>query len=385
MTETPMRVLAVSHALVVPANQALYCEMERLAGVELTLVAPERWRASVGGAMQFERHADLRSTVVQLPVWLAGRIHAHSYRGLRAARLPQRPDVIYADEEAYSLAAWQCLRLARSLGVPLVFKTNQNLVKQYPPPFCWTERAVYRYAAAALPCSPDCGWVLGTKGYRGRTEVIGFGFDPEVSRPWPTEELRARLGILPEAFVVGFMGRMVPEKGARDVIEATLALKRRGVDLQVLMVGVGPQEAELRARAGELPAGRVVFGGEVPHGKAAAEHLSCMDVCVVPSRTTAKWKEQFGRVIIEAMACGVPVIGSNSGNVPVLIEETGGGLVFPEGDVETLADRIETLMRDRELARRLAAAGQEYVNREYCFRRLAERMVGVFREAVERR
>ncbi|MBM3473095.1 MAG: glycosyltransferase family 4 protein [Armatimonadetes bacterium] len=380
-----MRVLVVSHALVVPANQALYCEMERLAGVELTLVVPERWRASVGGATQFERHADLRSTVVPLPVWLNGRIHAHLYRGLRAARLPQRPDVVYADEEAYSLAAWQCLRLARSLGLPLVFKTNQNLAKRYPPPFGWAEQRVHAYAAAALPCTADCGEVLRAKGYRNRTEVVGFGLDPTVCRPWPTEELRPRLGLPNDAFVVGFMGRMVPEKGALDAIEAALALTRRGVDVHLLMVGGGPQEAELRARAAELPAGRVVFAGMVSHGKAAAEHLSCMDVCVVPSRTTASWKEQFGRVIIEAMACGVPVVGSDSGNVPLLIEETGGGLVSPEGDVEALAERIETLIGDRDLARRLAGTGQEYVNREYCFRRLAERMVGVFRDVVEGR
>jgi len=224
---------------------------------------------------------------------------------------------------------------------------------------------------------------LRAKGYRNRLEVIGFGLDPTVCRRWPTEELRARLGIPAEAFVVGFMGRMVPEKGAVDVIEAALALTRRGAEPYVLLVGSGPQEAELRARAAALPEGRVVFAGTVPHGKGAAEHLSCMDVCVVPSRTTASWKEQFGRVIIEAMASGVPVVGSDSGNVPVLIEETGGGLAFPEGDVAALADRVETLMRDRDLARRLAAAGQEHVNREYCFRRLAERMVGVFRDVVQ--
>jgi len=378
-----MRVLVVSHSLAVPANQALYCEMERLPDVALTIVAPERWNASMGGATRFTRHADLRATVIQRPVWFSGKINTHLYRGFGAGLLPERPDVVYADEEAYSLAAYQCLRLARSQGVPLVFKTNQNLVKRYPPPFGWTEQRVQAYAAAALPCAPDCGEVLRAKGYRNRLEVIGFGLDPTVCRRWPTEELRARLGIPAEAFVVGFMGRMVPEKGAVDVIEAALALTRRGAEPYVLLVGSGPQEAELRARAAALPEGRVVFAGTVPHGKGAAEHLSCMDVCVVPSRTTASWKEQFGRVIIEAMASGVPVVGSDSGNVPVLIEETGGGLAFPEGDVAALADRVETLMRDRDLARRLAAAGQEHVNREYCFRRLAERMVGVFRDVVQ--
>jgi glycosyltransferase involved in cell wall biosynthesis len=375
-----MRALVVSHALVVPANQALICEMERLPDLEVAVVAPARWAASVGGATEFRRHEALRAPVLAKPVRFSGRMILHFYRSLSARELPWTPDVVYADEEAYSLAGYQSMRLARSVGAALVFRTNQNLLKRYPPPFAWTERAVYRYAAAALPCSRKCEEVLRAKGYGGATEVVGFGLDPEVSKPWPTEELRARLGIPPEAFVVGFMGRFTPEKGPMDVIEACHALQRDGADVYLLMIGAGPQDAELRARAESLPSGRAIFTGVVPHGRPAAEHLSCMDACVVPSRTTASWKEQFGRAIIEAMACGAPVVGSDSGNVGVLVEETGGGLVFPEGDVRALRDALRQLKADRGLARRLGEEGREYVTREYTFRKLAERTVAVFRQ-----
>ncbi len=376
-----MRVLFAGHALTVPLNQVLCCEIERQ-GLELTVLAPAAWEASVGGLRPFVRHGDLQAETVLRPVRLNGKMQLHYYRGLTPRDLPHRPDLIFADEEAYGLVTYQLLRLARKLGVPLVFRTNQNILKRYPPPFCWTEMAVQEYAPAALPCAEACSEVLRAKGYRGRLEVVGFGLDPAVTRPWPTEELRARLGIPAEAFVVGFMGRFAASKGPQDVVEACAELHRRGADAYLLMVGAQGQEAELRARAAELPAGRAVFPGTVAHGRAAAEHLGCMDVCVVPSRTTASWKEQFGRVIIEAMACGVPVIGSDSGNVPVLIEETGGGLVFPEGDVTALAAEIERLMGDPGLARRLGAAGRECVNREYTFTRLAERMVGVLDEVV---
>jgi len=376
-----MRVLFAGHALTVPLNQVLCCEIERR-GVELTVLAPAEWEASVGGARPFARHGDLRAETVLRPVRFSGKMQLHYYRGLTPRDLPWKPDLIFADEEAYGLVTYQLLRLARKLGVPLVFRTNQNILRHYPPPFAWTERAVHEYAAAAVPCAEACSEVLRAKGYRGRLEVIGFGIDPAVTRPWPTAEVRARLGIPPESFVVGFMGRFTASKGPMDVVEACLELHRRGADFHVLMIGAGDQEAELKARAEGLPAGRAIFPGIVPHGKGAAEHLGCMDACVVPSRTTPSWREQFGRVIIEAMAAGAPVIGSDSGNVPVLVRETGGGRVFPEGDAQALAAEIEALMQDRELARRLGAAGQEYVNREYTFGRLAERMVGVFEDVA---
>jgi len=331
-----MRVLFAGHALAVPLNQVLCCEIERR-GVELTVLAPAEWEASVGGATPFARHAELQAETVLRPVRFDGKMQLHYYRGLTPGDFPTRPDLIFVDEEAYGLSTYQLLRIARALDVPLIFRTNQNLLKRYPPPFCWTERAVYGYAVAALPCAEACGEVLRAKGYRGRLEVVGFGLDPSVSREWPTEELRARLGIPPEAFVVGFMGRFTESKGPLDVIEACLELHRRGADPYLLTVGAGGQEEALRARAASLPAGRAVFPGIVPHGRPAAEHLGCMDACVVPSRTTPSWKEQFGRVIIEAMAAGTPVIGSDSGNVPVLVRETGGGCVFPEGDVQALA------------------------------------------------
>lgn len=380
-----MRVLFAGHALVIPANQALCCELERLPDVELALLAPATWRASLGGATTFCRHEALRAEAVTKAVRFSGKMQLHYYRGLRKGDLPWLPDLIFVDEEAYSVACSQLLGLARRLRVPLVFRTNQNIIKHYPPPFAWMEQAVYRYAAAALPCAKACEDVLRAKGYAGRTEIVGFGLDPAILRYWPREVLRERLGIAPDAFVVGFMGRFTPAKGPMDVLDACVELIRWVGDheaLGVLMVGDGPQRQQLLSRAAALPRNCAVFPGAVPHGREAAEHLSCMDVCVVPSRTTAAWREQFGRVIIEAMACGVPVIGSDSGNVPVLIAETAGGIVFPEGDISALAECIRDLMENRERARTLGETGRQYVVREYCYRRLAEKMAGVFRSLV---
>ena len=86
---------------------------------------------------------------------------------------------------------------------------------------------------------------------------------------------------------------------------------------------------------------------------------------MLPSRTTPSWKEQFGRVLIEALASGVAVIGSNSGQIPHLIEETGGGLVFEEGDANALVRQILVMVDEPEKRRHFVEAGSRVVQERF--------------------
>src|SRR4029077_20714900 len=88
-----------------------------------------------------------------------------------------------------------------------------------------------------------------------------------------------------------------------------------------------------------------------------------MDVLVLPSRTTPTWAEQFGRVLVEALWCGVPVIGSDSGAIPVVVNTTGGGLLSPEGAVAALANALFELRADPAVREALAGKGRESVER----------------------
>jgi glycosyltransferase involved in cell wall biosynthesis len=121
-------------------------------------------------------------------------------------------------------------------------------------------------------------------------------------------------------------------------------------------------EREVEERPQREPGSRVRVVDTLEHDQMARGYAQ-IDVLVLPSRTTPSWKEQFGRVIIEALSCGVPLVGSDSGEIPWLIELTGGGMTFPEGDCEALAERLGTLRADAALRRNLAAAGREAVER----------------------
>jgi len=109
-------------------------------------------------------------------------------------------------------------------------------------------------------------------------------------------------------------------------------------------------------------------------------YLNALDVLVLPSRTTPRWKEQFGRVIVEALACGVPVVGSDSGHIPRLINDIGGGVIFPEGDIEALAESIDELLSNPGQREALGQRGRQGVLEKYTWRRVAQRLADVLLE-----
>jgi glycosyltransferase involved in cell wall biosynthesis len=125
-----------------------------------------------------------------------------------------------------------------------------------------------------------------------------------------------------------------------------------------------------------------VFTGGVAD-TAVPDYLACMDALVLPSRTTPSWAEQFGHVLIEAMAAGVPVVGSSSGAIPEVIGEAG--LVFPEGDAAALRAQLATLFDDPALRKRLIERGRARVERLYTNERIALAQRDIYRQVLAAR
>jgi glycosyltransferase involved in cell wall biosynthesis len=106
-----------------------------------------------------------------------------------------------------------------------------------------------------------------------------------------------------------------------------------------------------------------------------------LDVLVLPSRTTPSWKEQFGRVLIEAMACERAVVGSSSGEIPQVIGEAG--LIFPEGDHATLTTQLQRLLVEPDLRQRLGAAGRRRVLERFTMAQVAAQTVALYQRLVK--
>jgi glycosyltransferase involved in cell wall biosynthesis len=151
----------------------------------------------------------------------------------------------------------------------------------------------------------------------------------------------------------------------------------------VHIVGAGPEQGRLTDLAQKLGLQeRVRLDPLIPSTQMPAL-LAQWDALVLPSRTRPNWKEQFGRVLVEAMACGVPAVGSDSGELPNVIGDAG--LVFPEGDVEALAAHLRALRDDPALRADLAARGRARALSGFTQQSVAEQTVAVYRAVLAAR
>ncbi len=357
----------ISKALVRGAYQRKLEELARL-GVDLTLVTPPSWTDG-GHRVALERRYTAGYELVVAPIRFEGHFHIYHFPGLDRLLARLQPDVVHADEEPYNLATFQAVRAARRLGAKVVFYTWQNLYRRLPLPFRLMESYAYAHSSYAITANQDAVGVLRRKGYRGPLAVIpGFGVDPELFRPPDSSQA-------PRPFTIGYVGRLVPQKGLLDLLAAAAGL---GGDWRLSLVGDGPLRDELLARAAALGlADRVEIRAEVPSTEVPAV-LAGFDTLVLPSISTPSWKEQFGRVLIEAMACGVPVVGSDSGEIPHVIGEAG--LVFPEGKADRLGACLARLAADPAERRRLGRLGRERVLAHYTQARIAEATFRVYQE-----
>jgi glycosyltransferase involved in cell wall biosynthesis len=339
----------------------------------VTLIRPDRWPWYAG-----EPAARFRNvTVVRIPVVFPGRHHFHFYRGLGTAIAASTPDLFYYDQEPWSLSTAQGVRAAVRAGAVVVGFTWQNLMKRYPPPFGMLERWVHRRSRMIIAGNQEAADILRRRGFTGLIRVIPqFGVDAAAFQPGPTT--RIDLGLPADGVLVGYVGRLVPEKGLDTVLEAVV----RVPGIRLAVAGVGPQERALRARAAALSIdGRVHFLGGFPSDR-VPQVMRALDALILPSRTTSRWKEQFGRVLIEAMASGAPVVGSSSAEIPRVIGSAG--LVFEEGNVDECAAALRALL-DPDRRRDLAARASARVAEHFTAERIAERYWEAFREAVTTR
>ncbi|PWR12847.1 alpha-(1-2)-phosphatidylinositol mannosyltransferase [Micromonospora sicca] len=215
----------------------------------------------------------------------------------------------------------------------------------------------------------------------GVTELrrLAPGVDVDTYHPSVDgEPVRIRLGLADRPVVV-CVSRLVPRKGQDMLIRAMPEIRRRVPDAALLIVGGGPYRAALEKLARHAGVERdVVFTGSVPSAELPA-HYAAGDVYAMPCRTRNRGLdvEGLGIVYLEASATGLPVVAGDSGGAPDAVREGETGYVVRGRDVAQLADRVATLLADRDLARQLGAAGRAWVEREWRWETQAQRMAAL--------
>ncbi len=388
-----MRVLVLSHTYIVDLN----CEKLRALAhlspdLKVRVGVPRRW--SPGG---------VQNRLIESQGWEDGNFHlvplgnfSQNHQGLLGfgpdlvtLMREFRPQVIQVEQGAKSLAYAQTITLNRLLGLNAknVFFTWWNLPYDLKVPISWLESYNLRHTHGLVAGNQDGADILRQRGYQGTYQVMPqLGVDETRFFPQAQPDLAQQLNIAEGTFVVGFVGRFVTEKGLITLGNALAQLRDHPHPWVWLLLGRGPLKEALQAQleAAGL-ADRVRWVESVPHTD-VPRYINLMDTLVLPSETTYQfktltsvgWKEQFGHVLIEAMACAVPVIGSDSGEIPHVIQDAG--LVFPEGDATALADRLRLLLDNPSQRQTLAERGYSRAMTHYTNTALAKELLTFYQD-----
>jgi len=378
-----MKVLRVSHSAVVGAWRERERALARR-GVDVHLVTARAW--DEGGTV-VPLVPDAGEQVVGARTW-----GTHPNLFLLDPRVlwrafGERWDVVDVHEEPCALVTaevlavralrrrWDLLRGRRpGAPAPYVLYSAQNLFKRYPQPFRALERAALRGAAAVSTCNRAAARIVRAKGATGAVEVVPLGVD--LARFSPGRATTSAADPPADRPVrVAYAGRLTRQKGV-DVLLRAVADDPR---LHLRVAGAGPEEAALRelARAAD---GRVAFLGPLD-ADALVDLYRDADVLALPSVEVPGLSEQFGRVAVEAMACGTPVVATRTGSVPDVVG--GAGIVVPPGDPVALRTALVRVGTDDALAARLREAGAARA-RECSWDEVAARYVELYETATAR-
>lgn len=204
---------------------------------------------------------------------------------------------------------------------------------------------------------------------------LGIELEKRVASDTPRDEVRRRLGIPSERFVVGWIGRMTGVKQTQDLLVALGNLRTAGVDASLLIVGDGPDRSGFERRAFDLGlAEHCLFLG---YQEDVARWYAAMDAVALPSGN-----EGTPVTVIEALAAGKPVVAYDVGGVPDVVREGIDGFLVEPGDAAAMAERLARLAVDPELGLRLGAAGRDRVLERYGVGRLLDDVDRLYRQTL---
>ncbi|MCG6138365.1 MAG: hormogonium polysaccharide biosynthesis glycosyltransferase HpsO [Nostoc sp. LLA-1] len=389
-----MKILVASHSYIVDLNcEKLRALAQLEPNIEVTVVVPKTWKpGGVQNKVITTQYRDEGNFKI-VPVTNFSQNHqALLTFGTDLISLLNRfrPHIIQVEQGSRGLSYSQMIFLNQLLGLKAknIFFTWWNLPYTLKLPVALLEKYNLKHSHGIITGNQDGAEILQQRGYDGPIKVMPqLGIDETLFTPKPQPELAAKLGLKSDDFVVGFVGRFVPEKGLLTLLKSLISLQNKSWKL--LLLGRGELQDELIKIAKEHNVDeRLIFIESVPHDEVAS-YINLMSTLVLPSETTYKfktltsvgWKEQFGHVIIEAMACQVPVIGSDSGEIPHVIGDAG--LVFPEGNSQGLANCLWQLMEKPDFAQGIGEMGYQKVMAQYTNKALAKQQLAFYRELVD--
>lgn len=381
-----MRLLVVGHSYVTAFAQDKYIAMKQLdSNLQIRLVTPRevdhvfmRYRQEIAIGMNQEE-------VVPIKEMFGKSNMTYILNPFRLIFLLKKfnPDLIHIEEDPHSLIGLETVFLTKLISrkSKISFFVWDNLArKRWFPLNClkwaFTKYTLFRSSLVVCGNREAQKLLKNPKGYKGKSLVlpqVGLNQDDYVNIV--PKELNEQFSRKHDVPLIGFMGRLVPEKGVILLLEALSRLQH--LPWKLLIVGSGPLKEEIQIHWKSCFGNRLILLGAVPHNEVPG-YLKSLDIFVLPSFSTARWKEQFGLTLAQAMLAGVACVGSSSGAIPEVLGP--GGFVFKERNVDSLVDILETLIRSKKIRNEFGETAKKFALQRYTNSVVAEAYLTVFRD-----
>ncbi|MFZ4713416.1 MAG: glycosyltransferase [Bacteriovoracaceae bacterium] len=326
------KILVIGHSLVVDANRKFWSVYARENKAQVTLVFPEHWKSNLIHELRYtpNSYTDELLNLVPMSVHKNGNASFYFYSLIKMWKLLKNNDydTIIVTQETWSMSALQIGFLLKCRGkrkTKAHLSLCQNIKKENLKMFWSLERFITSLYDKMYYCDSAICDVLRWKKIPNKTYYLPFTYDSELYTQLPKN--------LGPVLRLGFLGRLTSEKGLLTLLKA---LDLLSMPVELIVAGNGNLKEMLMKHP------KVRYLGVLPH-KEAHHFYENIDFLVLPSETTPFWKEQFGRVLVEAMARGKVPLGSSSGAIPEVLGKIGLKTVFKERSVEDLVTKIEAL------------------------------------------
>lgn len=362
------RVLIIGHTYVTPINRSKFKFMAEDERFEFLIVVPKKWK---GKATIHDNSVGVN--IAYVDIWFSWHIATYIIPKLNKLIKDFKPHFIYCEQEPICLISFQAAILSKH--IPITFFSWENIYRRdiLYRLFSFNIYFCLRKSKFIVAGSKETAVVLRKRGYKRGiyiTPLLGVNedlFKPQKKKSYKNFFCNAH-------FKIGFVGRFVDVKDVKTLLQGVSLLDEQ-MDWHLYLIGDGPLEDEYKKLINGLEINeKVTFFGTIPHDK-VPQYISELDVLVLPSKSIPKNKEQFGHVLIEAMACGIPVIGSSSGEIPNVIGEAG--LIFKEGDPKELSEKLLLLYNNCSLRNQLKNSGKQRINKLYTDKRIAANMIAL--------
>ncbi len=382
-----MNIIIIGHTYIAPINRKKWVTIAQLyPTINITVIFPNKWTTTL-----FDHVADISDEYylpncrfVALDARKAGNELLYSYKTYQLYRIMReaKPTIIHVEQGCSAISYAQANIIGKMLNsqVTSLFFTWIN----------WEQKESFKHrlllhpieqlnlasAHGAIVGNHDAGIILQKKNFSKPIYIIPqLGVDTDIFKPDPQPRSGKKR--------VGFVGRFTPEKGILTLLAAFADLAYLFPDWDLVFIGKGSHKEQLeQAILHHNLHERSFIIDPVPHEQVAGL-INNIDILVLPSYDTPHWREQFGHVIVEAMACGVAVIGSNAGEIPYVIDIFG--LIFEQKNTQSLLAQLKTLMQDDGLRQALGQQGLNHARTKYSHQAIAEQTYACWMDILNKR